>query len=211
MSMSIRVPDSLAATLAPDVLKQLEDLLAPPPHLRARHRLQIEIEAAGEGTFTLAVDGPVPVSAKKGFAREPFLSIQIAKGSWSLLQRELQLLVDGLPGAPALKRHVDTIRNPKPGELDALVDAAMKIKDACVKFDVKGSPGAPGGTFAVARGPVDEATRVLKIGLDAAEIFAVLEGRAPPSSIKASIGGDRGVLTTVAAAMAPMLDRLKKA
>lgn len=204
MTSSVRVPDTLAATLAPDTLKALEDALAPPPHLRARHRLQIEIEAAGEGTFTIAIDGPVPMSAKKGFAKEPFLSIHIAKGGWPLIQRELQALVDGLPNAPSLKKHVDTLKNPKPGELDALVDAASKIKDACIKFDVKGA-----ASFAVARGPVDEATRVLKIGLDAAEIDAVLAGKAAPTSIKASIGGDRGVLTTIAAAMAPLLERLK--
>ncbi len=210
MTSSIRVPDTLAATLAPEMLKQLEDVLAPPPHLRARHRLQIEIEAAGEGTYTIAVEGPVPMSAKKGFAKEPFLSIQIAKGGWPLIQRELQALVDGLPNAPNLKKHVDTLKTPKPGELDALVDAATKIKDLSIQFDVKG--GAAGGgaaKYAVARGPVDEATRTLKIGLDAAEIERVLAGQAPPTSIKASIGGDRGVLTTIAAAMAPLLERLK--
>lgn len=203
MSSTIVVPGSLAATLAPDVLTALEDKLAPPPALRAKARIEIEIEAAGEGTFTIVVDGANPMSAKKGFAKDPLVSVHIAKGGWPLIQRELQALADGLPNAPAIRKHVDALRAPKPGELDVLVAATKKITDASVRFDVKG-----GGVYAVARGPIDEATRVLKIALDAAEIDKVLAG-APPSTVKTGISGDRGVLTTVASAMAPLLERLR--
>ena len=204
MTSPIRVPETLAATLAPDVLKVLEDVLAPPPALRAKARIEIELEAAGEGTFTITVDGPNPMTAKKGFAKDPLISVHIAKGGWPLLQRELQALADGLPNAPDLRRQVDALKNPKPGELDTLVAAAKKIVDASVRFDVKG-----GGVYALARGPIDEATRVLKIALDVAEIDKVLNG-APLTTVKAGISGERGVLTTVASAMAPLLERLKR-
>jgi hypothetical protein len=198
-----RVPATLAETLEPAMLRALEDKLAPPPALRAKARLEFEIEAAGEGTFTIIVHGPAPLSARKGFARDPFISVHISKGGWPLLQREMQELVNQLPNAPILRKHVETLNNPRPGELDALVAATKNMKDASARFEVKG-----GGVYVVARGPVDEATRVLQIGLDAAEIDRVLAG-APPTLLKASIGGDRSVLSMMAGAMAPLLARLR--
>lgn len=203
MSASIRVPGTLAATLAPELLRALEDLLAPPPALRAKARIEIELEAEGEGTFTITVDGDKPMSAKKGFAKDPLICVHIAKGGWPLLQRQLQALADGLPQAPELRRHVDALKQPKPGELDALVTAVKRITDASVRFDVKG-----GGVYAVARGPIDEATRVLKVALDGAAIDKVLNGAAL-TTVKAGIGGDRFVLTSIASAMAPLLERLR--
>jgi hypothetical protein len=194
----MKIPSTLADSLKPDVLAELEAKLAPPKELRAKAKVEFEIEAEGEGTFTIVVDAGV-VSAKKGFAKEPLVSASIAKGSWPLIQRELQALVDG-----ALAKYVDILRAPRPGEVDAIVAAMKKIKDAGVKFDVKN-----GGKFMVAFGPLDEATRVLSVSLDAADIERVLAGTSPPTSIKASVSGDRGVLTSVLAALGPVVSRLR--
>lgn len=203
MSVPIVVPATLTATLATDVLRALEDALAPPPALRAKAKIEVEIEAAGEGTFTITAEGAQPLSAKKGFAKDPLICIHIAKGGWPLVQRELQAFADGLPAAPELRRHVDALRAPAPGELDVLVGAIKKIADASVRFDVKG-----GGIYAVARGPVEEATRVLKIAVDAKDLDKVLKGAAL-TTLTATLDGDRGVLTTLASALAPMLKRLR--
>ena len=196
----MKIPDTLAQTLA--MIAELDKALGPPPELRAKTRVEIEIEAVGEGTFTIVVE-PGALTAKKGFAKSPLVAIAISKGGWPLLQREIQAAVDGLPAAPALKQKLDQLRAPKPGELDLVIAALAKLQDACVRFQVKN-----GGEYAVARGPVDEATRVLTIGLDAADIDKVLAG-APPTTVKATTSGDRGVLTAGVAALGPVLNRLR--
>jgi hypothetical protein len=195
------IPETLAQTLAPEVMKAVEAALAPPMELRARARFELEIEAAGEGTFVMLIDAGV-VTAKKGFAKDPLVSAFIPRGGWRLLQRELQAAVDGFPRAPELRRRVEALKSPRPGELDTLLAALGKLEDAAVRFEVKGI-----GTYVVARGPVDEATRILKVGLDPAHVDAVLGG-APLSTLKGDISGDRGVLGAVAAALAPALKRL---
>jgi hypothetical protein len=200
--MSVIVPSTFAQALQPNIVAGIEHEVSPPPALRARRKMEIEIEAEGEGTFTITLEG-ASTTAKKGFAKDPFLSAVIGKGGWPLLQRELQAAVDGFPASAELRAGLDKIRSPKPGELDAVVDAVAKLKDACVKFDIKGA-----GKFALARGAVDEATRVLTVTLDAAEIDKVIAG-APLSSLKAQIGGDRGLLTAIGAALGPTLQRFR--
>ena len=59
--MTAVIPDTLAATLA--MVGVLEEKLAPPPALRAKARLEIELECAGEGTFTIVVDTTLPWEA----------------------------------------------------------------------------------------------------------------------------------------------------
>lgn len=198
----MKIPDTLAATLAPDVIAVIEAALAPPVQLRARGRVEMEIEVVGEGTFVLAADDG-RVSAKKGFAKDPLVSAVIPRGGFGLIQRELQAAVDGFPQAPDLRRRVEALRCPRPGEIDALVAALAKLKDAAVRFEVKGA-----GTFALARGPVDEATRVLSVRVDAVQLDAVLAGAAL-STVKADVSGDRSVLTAVAAALGPALQRMR--
>lgn len=198
----MKVPDTLAATLAPEVVAVVEAALAPPLELRAKAHVEMEIEAAGEGTFVLVVDAG-KVSTKKGFAKDPLLSAVVPKGGWALLQRELQAAVDGFPSAPQLRRQVEAFKAPRPGEIDALLAALVKLKDAAIRFEVKGV-----GTYALARGPVDEATRVLTVKLDPAQIDALLAG-APVTALKADVSGDRSVLTAVAAALAPALQRMR--
>lgn len=202
MTSPVRVPETLAATLAPDVLAAIEGALAPPMALRATARVELEIEAAGEGTYTVLIDGG-RVSAKKGFAKDPFLSLVVPKGGFALLRAQLQAAVDGFPAAPELRRRWEALRSPRPGELDALVADLGKLKDTAARLVVKGV-----GTFAVARGPVDEATRVLELRLDASALEAALKGAAV-DGMKVETAGDRGVLTAVAAALAPALSRMR--
>jgi hypothetical protein len=198
--VSVTIPGSLAEALKPDVLAALEAALAPPPPLRAQTRVEFEIEAAGEGTFTVVSEGGV-VSAKKGFAKDPLVSASIGKGCWPLIQKELQALVDGLPGE--LQKRIDALKAPKPGELDQVIAAVKKLGDVAVTFDIKGA-----GKYALARGPVDEAGHVLTIDFDASAVDALLAG-GPISAFKAKIGGDRGVLTQAASALGPVLAMLR--
>lgn len=198
----ITVPGTLAACLQAEVLASLEAALGPPMSLRARGRVELELEVAGEGTFTVTMDAGV-VSAKKGFARDPLISASIGKGGFSLVQRLLQGAMEGFPRAPALARVVEASRAPRAGDLDAVVASLARLKDACVRLEVKGA-----GTYAVARGPVDEATQVLTISLDAAALEGALGG-APLSSVRLDLKGDRGVLTAALAALAPLVDRMR--
>lgn len=157
---------------------------------------------AGEGTFVVVMEGGT-VSAKKGFAKSPMISAQIPKGGFQLIQKELQAAVDGFPGAPELRRIVNAWRSPKAGELDALLRAIEKLKDAAIRFDVKGI-----GSYTLARGPVDEATRALTVKFDPMEVEGLLSG-APLTSLKVDVGGDRSVLTAVVAALGPALQRMR--
>ncbi|MBI1947146.1 MAG: hypothetical protein HYS27_15730 [Deltaproteobacteria bacterium] len=196
------VPATLAACLQPDTLEALEAALAPPRPLRAKARFEVEIEAAGEGTFSLTVDGGV-ASAKKGFAKDPLISAHVAKGGFPFVQRLLQAALDGFPLAPRLAKGLAAGRAPRPGDLDVALAALARLKDACVRFDVKG-----GGSFALARGPVDEATSVLTVVVDAKAVEGALAG-APLSTLKLELKGDRGVLTSVLAALGPVIERMR--
>lgn len=196
------VPGTLAACVQPAVLAALEAALAPPLPLRAMGRFEVEIEAAGEGTFTLAVEAGV-VSAHKGFAKDPLVSALVGKGAFPLVQRLLQAALDGFPHAPRLAQGLSAAKTPRPGDLDAALAALSRIKDACLRFDVRGA-----GAFALARGPIDEATNELTLAVDAKAVDGVLAG-APLSSLRLELKGDRGVLTSVLAALAPIVERMR--
>jgi hypothetical protein len=196
------IPASLKETLEPATLQRIEDALAPEVALRAKKDFEIEVEAAGEGTFTLALVSQ-KLTAKKGFAKKPLVSFQIGKGGWALLQRELSEALEGFPRAPELKRALDRMKSPKPGDLDAVLAAVEKLPDVCVRFDVRGK-----GTFAASRGPADEAGHELTVIIDGAALDGLLDGK-PLSSMKADVKGDRAILPTVLAAFAPITKLLK--
>ena len=196
------VPGTLAACIAPAALASLEAALAPPAPLRARGRFEIEVEAVGEGTFVLVVDAGA-VSAKKGFARDPLVSALVGKGAFSFVQRLLQAAVDGFPAAPRLAQGLAAAKAPRPGDLDAALQGLTRIKDACLRFEVRGV-----GSVALARGPIDEATSVLTIGVDARAVEAVLAG-APLSALQLELKGERGVLASALAALGPIVERMR--
>ena len=142
-------------------------------------------------------------SAKKGFAKDPLVSIAISKTGFPFVQRLLQAAVEGFPRAPALARPLTVAKTPRPGDLDAALAALGRLKDACLRLEVKGA-----GSYAIARGPVDEATQVLTLSLELAALEAALDG-APLSTVRLGMTGDRGVLASTLAALGPLVERLR--
>jgi hypothetical protein len=197
------VPETVKAALEPVALAALETALAPPAAQRASATIEVELEAEGEGVFTL-VYKDWSVTAKKGFAKKPLLSARLGRGSWALLRDQLQAAVDGFPAAPLLQSRLHAWRGLGTTDFDAVVVAVAKVTEgASIRFDVKGA-----GTMVVARGPVDEATKELVVVVDAQRMRGLLTG-APLSSIQASLQGDRSVGTAVVAALGPILAKLK--
>ena len=197
------VPNTVKDILAPDSLAALEHVLAPPKERRAPVSFQLEVEAVGEGTFTLTYDRGA-VSGKKGFAKRPLLSVRIEKGALGLLRDQLQAAVDGFPQAPELKRRLDAIRTLDPVMATAVHQAVAGIADGlCVHFDIAGD-----GRISVARGAVDEAIRELTIEVAGKAVRALLTG-ASPTSVSPVLKGDHGVGTSVLTAMSPLLKHLR--
>ena len=69
----MEVPALVADTLKPAVLSALETALAPVLEKRASVVVEVEIEAVGEGTFTIRYADRL-LTAKKGFAKQPLVS-----------------------------------------------------------------------------------------------------------------------------------------
>jgi hypothetical protein len=198
----MQVPGTLAALLAPPSLSVLEAALAPPRDRRAPVVFELEIEAAGEGTWVLRYEQGGLVG-KKGFAKAPLLSVRLGKGALQLVRDELQAAVDGFPQAPELARRLAAARGLEASTAAAAHAAIAKLAEGhCIHFSVVGD-----GQLSVARGPVDEATRELTVSLDGKALRALLTG-APLSSVTAGLKGDRSVGTAVLAALGPVLRTL---
>ncbi|MDP2344850.1 MAG: hypothetical protein Q8O67_28150 [Deltaproteobacteria bacterium] len=198
------VPAAVADTLKPEMLTALEAVLAPAFEKRASVVVEVEIEAVGEGTFTIRFADRL-LTAKKGFAKKPLASAKLGKGVWKLLRDELQVAVDGFPQAPELRaRHEEFKATSTTADADAVIKAIERMAEGLsISFDIKGE-----GVITLARGPVDEATRELKIALDGAQVRALLTGAAL-NSVRAGVSGDRSVGTAVLAALGPALKKLK--
>jgi hypothetical protein len=203
VTTTITLPATLKATLEPQTLSALEGALAPPPAQRATATVEVEIEADGEGTFTLTYKDRA-VTAKKGFAKRPLVSARLGKGAWPLLREQLQAALDEFPAAPELASRLTSWRALGAADLDAVVAAVTRLAEGtAVRFDIAGAGG-----ITLARGPVDEATRELVVGLTAANLRALTSG-APLSSLSTSLKGDRSVGTAALAAMGPIMTKLK--
>lgn len=200
----MQVPDTVAATLKAEVLTALEAALAPPIDRRASVVVEVEVEAFGEGTFTIRYAERL-LTGKKGFSKKPLISAKLGRGAWQLLRDEMQAAVDGFPLATALRSHADDFRaNSTTADVDAALQAIERMAEGLsITFSILGE-----GVITIARGPVDEATRELKIGLDGAQVRGLLSGAAF-SSVRATIAGDRSVGTAVLAALGPALRKLK--
>jgi hypothetical protein len=198
----MQLPATLAGLLSAPTLAALEERLAPPRERRAPVTFELEVEGA-EGTFILRYDRGGLVG-KKGFAKQPLLSLKVDKGALTLLRDELQAALDGFPAAPELKTRLDAMKGLDAAAAAAAHAAIVKLGEGhCIHFVVAGE-----GTISVARGPVDEATRELTVGLPGAALRGLLTG-APPSSLSPSLKGDRSVGTAVLAALGPVLKQLQ--
>jgi hypothetical protein len=203
--MGIQVPDTLAACLDKDVLSALTQALSPPKAERARAELEVEIESADEGTFTLLYTNG-ELEGEKGFAEdEPFLSAELPPGGWRLLQKELQAACDGFPRAPELQSRLKIIMGLKRAELEATLEALSSLEDALIVFHV-----SKVGTFRLARGPLDEATRELAIHVDGDWIESLLGG-APFHTFKdIKVKGDRRLSGDLVSAFGDVWLKLKR-
>jgi hypothetical protein len=203
--MSFTVPDTLKETLSEESLAELDAVLGPPADRRATGRYEIEIEAAGEGTFTVTYDAG-ETTAKKGFAKgDPWVSCAVPRGGFELVRQVLQAAVDGFPDAPGLQQRMEASQKLSSAEWDKMAAAVDKLRDVMVTAKLDGA-----GTYQVARGALDEATRELELSLKVAVIEDVLGGEDPAQAAKAKLGGDRGVATELAAAFGPLQAVLKR-
>jgi len=199
----VTVPARFADVLVADTLDALTAALAPPAEQRAKVTFDVEVEVVGEGTFTLSYDKGA-LRGKKGFAKKPLLSARLDKAAWPLLRDELQAAVDHFPKAPELHKRLVAVRAVSAVEAEAATKAVTSMAEGlCIHFDISGA-----GRMSIARGPVDEATRELTIGLDGARIRGLLDGAAA-TTVTATMKGDRSVGTAVVAAMAPVMRALK--
>lgn len=200
---AVVVPATLSALLSASSLSALEERLAPPRAKRAPVTFELEIEAAGEGTWVLRYDQGGLVG-KKGFAKSPMLSVKLGKGALPLLRDELQAAVDGFPSSPELQKRLTSARGLEPAAAAAAHAAIMKLGEGlCIHFAIAGE-----GTISVARGPVDEATKELTVGLDGKVLRGLLAGGAM-TAVTPSLKGDRSVGTAVLAALGPVLKHLQ--
>ncbi len=197
------VPARFSDIIVEEMLTSLLENLAPPAAQRAQLTFDVEVEVVGEGTFTLTYDRGA-LRGKKGFSKKPLMSAKLDKGSLPLLRDELQAAVDGFPKAPELASRSASLKAMSAADAEGAAKAVTAIAEGlCMHFVISGE-----GTISVARGPVDEATRELTIGLDGAQIRGLLNG-ASPTTMRPTLKGDRSVGTAVVAAMAPVLRALK--
>lgn len=203
--MRLTVPATFAATLEPATLAALDEALGPAKQSRARRRVELEVEAKGEGTYTLLYDNGA-LSARKGFAKgDPLLSAEIPRGGWDLIRRVLQASVDGYPNAPEVARRRESVLALPAAEWERMLDALAAIKDLALTLELKGA-----GRFRVARGPLDEATREVTVTADAALVDRVLAGGNVADVSGVKVSGDRLLATELVKVLGPLVSALRR-
>jgi hypothetical protein len=202
--MSIEVPGSLKKLVKADILDELYDLMGPPKSERVEATFEIEIESEDEGTFTLHYEDGV-LSAEKGMADEPFCSASIPEGGWDTVQAILQAAVDDFPDAPAMRKRQAVMRALHKPELDAAFEGISKLKDGVIAIELKGV-----GTFKIARGSLEEATREMTIALPEGTLEQTLSGDTDAFHA-AKVGGDRRLQGDLVAALGQVWVRINKA
>jgi hypothetical protein len=197
------VAATVAELMTPASLAMIEQAFMPPPERRAAVTFELEIEAAGEGTWVLR-SGPTGLAAKKGFAKSPLLSVRLGKGAFTVVREQLALALDGFVAAPELSRRLAAARELTPTTAALAHGALVKLAEGlCVHLDIVGA-----GRISVARGPVDEATKELTVSIDDKALRAVWSG-APLSSLSPRMQGDRTVGTAALSALAPIVTALR--
>jgi hypothetical protein len=197
------VAATVAELMAPASLAALEQAFLPPPTRRAPMTIEVEIEAAGEGTWVLR-SGPAGLTAKKGFAKSPLLSVRLGKGAFAVVKNQLAHALEGFVAAPELARRLTAARELEPATAALAHEALVKLAEGlCVHLDIVGA-----GRISVARGPVDEATKELTVSIDDTALRSVWSGAAL-SSVSPRLHGDRSVGTAVLSALGPVLAALR--
>ena len=199
-----KIPDTLRETLLGDALGALEKVFAPPPESRVSGTFEVEIEMKGEGTFSLCFDDGA-LSARKGFAEgDPFLSCEISRGSWPLIQNWLQKGAEGFPNSPRLQRNQVALRALDKKQQEALVRGIEKLDDVAVEIDI---PGA--AKLRVARGALDEVTRQLSVQVPKTVVEALLQGASDDALEGIRVNGNRGISTELVSALGPIMRVLR--
>jgi hypothetical protein len=186
-----------AATIA-----AVEQTVAPPVAQRAKRRFEVEIETP-EATFTLRYDQGV-VTVSKGFASDPLLAMTMPATALTWVGDLLDVVVAGFPQSAELGRWLAVARQTSRADAEACVDALNKLSSVAVAVDIKGV-----GKVVFARGPVEEAAKVVTLQLSEQKLRSLWTG-ASPATLAPAMSGDRAVLASLATAFAPLLGRLRR-
>lgn len=194
------VPPTLAEALEGACLRRLDEQLGPPRDLRARRRFEIEIEAVGEGTFSLLYDDG-EVTARRGMARgEPLLSVQIPRAGWPLVRRLLENAAAAFPSAPELaRRRAEALALPA-RVWEGMVDGLLALEDVGLALDLRGV-----GRFHFARGSLEELTRELVLATEADWLERALAGAGGGDLPGLRIGGERSLAPILLRVFGPLL------
>jgi len=195
----VALPESAGALLTDaDALARVQDAFAPPADARVAASIEIEIEVAGEGTFTLTYDDGA-LTGDEGMADEPFFSCESPKGAWPFVRTVLEQALAGFPRAPAIAARVATARGLSTSLQETALSGLTKLEGAACEIDVVGV-----GVFRIARGPLDEAVRKAKVAIAKDAILKLLDG-APLSSVGGvKVAGDTRLPGDVVAALGPV-------
>lgn len=193
------LPDSAGALLLDDdALARVQDAFAPPADARLAASLEIEVELADEGTFTLTYDDGA-LTGDEGMADEPFIACASPNGSWPFVRTLLEAAVAGFPRAPAIAARVATARALSTSLQETALSGLTKLEGAACEIDVQGV-----GVFRIARGPLDEAVRKAKVAIAKDAILKLLDG-APLSTVGGvKVSGDTRLPGDVVAALGPV-------
>lgn len=194
------VPATLAEALDSVCLEMLDERLGPPRHLRARRRFEIEIEALGEGTFSLLYDDG-SITARPGMARgEPLLSVQIPRAGWPLVRRVLESAAAAFPCAPDLaRRRTEALALPA-RVWEGIVDGLLALEDVGLALELGGV-----GRFRFARGSLEELTRELVLVTEADWLDSALAGVGMRELPGLRISGERSLAPILLRVFGPLL------
>jgi hypothetical protein len=201
-----KLPDSARELiLDDDLLAELQDALGPPPDARALAELEIEIEVKGEGTFVLTYTDGV-LSGDEGMADDPFVSIEVPKGAHPFVVELLDEARTGFPKSKELAARVKTMRGLSRALQQEALAGVTKLEGAAAEIDVTGT-----GVFRIARGPLDEAVRKVRVTIPTTTVRAAVNGGALDSVAGVKVTGDSRLPGDMLAALGSVWLRLKQA
>jgi hypothetical protein len=201
----MKLPMTAKALLLDDeLLQELQDALAPPKEARLDAELEVEIEVQGEGTFVLTyIDGTL--SGDEGMADEPFVSIEVPKGAHGFVVELLEEARAGFPKAPELAARLSTMRGLSRELQQEALTGVKKLDGAAAEIDVVGT-----GVFRMARGPLDEAVRKVRVTVPTATVRGIVHGTSLAAVSGVKVSGDSRLPGDMLAALGNVWLRLKQ-